>query len=66
MTLLRTWLRQAGALLIIGSVAIVVLSPDVRKPDLMISEDGTLVALLRDGALATNRKKPPDGKERWR
>ncbi|MBB3453303.1 ComEC/Rec2-related protein [Rhizobium sp. BK313] len=60
MTLLRTWLRHAGALLILASVAVVALSPDVRKPDLMISEDGTLVALLRNGALTTNREKPPD------
>ncbi|MBB5572457.1 MULTISPECIES: ComEC/Rec2 family competence protein [Rhizobium] len=60
MTLLKTWLRHAGALLIIGSVAVVALSPGVPKPDLMISEDGTLVALLRNGALTTNREKPPD------
>ncbi|AVA21478.1 MULTISPECIES: ComEC/Rec2 family competence protein [unclassified Rhizobium] len=60
MTLLRTWLRHAGALLITGSVAVVALGPGVLKPDLMISEDGTLVALLRNGALTTNREKPPD------
>ncbi|MEF0942365.1 ComEC/Rec2 family competence protein [Rhizobium sp. BR 362] len=60
MTLLKTWLRHAGAFLIIGSVAVVALSPGVPKPDLMISEDGTLVALLRNGALTTNREKPPD------
>ncbi|MBB6304440.1 ComEC/Rec2 family competence protein [Rhizobium leucaenae] len=60
MTLLKTWLRHAGALLIIGSIAVVALSPGVPKPDLMISEDGTLVALLRNGALTTNREKPPD------
>ncbi|MDL2398593.1 ComEC/Rec2 family competence protein [Rhizobium mayense] len=60
MTLLRTWLRHTGALLIIASVAIVALSPDARKSDLIISEDGTLVALLRNGAFTTNREKPPD------
>jgi ComEC/Rec2-related protein len=59
MTLLRTLLRHAGALVIIGTIAAVALGPDVRKPDLMISEDGMLVALLRDNALATNREKPP-------
>ncbi|WFU10482.1 ComEC/Rec2 family competence protein [Rhizobium sp. CB3090] len=60
MTLLKTRLRHAGALVILGSVAVVTLSPGVPKPDLMISEDGTLVALLRNGALTTNREKPPD------
>lgn len=59
MTLLRTRLRHVGALVIIGTVAAVALGPDVRKPDLMISEDGMLVAMLQDGALVTNREKPP-------
>jgi hypothetical protein len=43
-----------------GSVAVAALVPDVQKPDLMISEDGTLVGLRRDDALTTNREKPPD------
>ncbi|MDE1994027.1 MAG: ComEC/Rec2 family competence protein [Rhizobiaceae bacterium] len=60
MTLLRTRLRHVGALLILASVAVVALSPGVKKPDLLISEDGSLVALLRDGTITTNREKPPD------
>jgi ComEC/Rec2-related protein len=60
MTLLKTWLRHTGVLLMIGSVVVAALVPDVRKPDLLISEDGTLVALRRDDALTTNREKPPD------
>lgn len=60
MALLKTWLRHTGVLLMIGSVVVAALVPDVRKPDLLISEDGTLVALRRDDALTTNREKPPD------
>ncbi|MBB3607985.1 ComEC/Rec2 family competence protein [Rhizobium sp. BK602] len=60
MTLLRTGIRHVGVLLLLGSVAAAALGSGVRRPDLIISEDGTMVALVRDGALATNRERLPD------
>lgn len=60
MTLLRTPLRHAGVMLIVAAVAICALTPSVEKPEVLISEDGDLVAILRDGRLEPNRQQPPD------
>ncbi len=57
--ILRTRLRHAGTVFIVAG-ALVVLWPSARgKPELLISEDGRLVAILRGDAVATNRAKPP-------
>jgi competence protein ComEC len=60
MTLLRTPLRHAGALLIAASILIAAMMPTVQKSEVLISEDGDLVALVRDGRLEPNRQRPPD------
>ncbi|MET0748322.1 MAG: ComEC/Rec2 family competence protein [Rhizobium sp.] len=60
MTLLRTPLRHTGALLIAAAVAVAALGPSVPTSALLISEDGELVALVREGRLEPNREKPPD------
>ncbi|WP_244598741.1 ComEC/Rec2 family competence protein [Rhizobium tubonense] len=60
MTILRTRLRHAGALLIALSIASVALMPRALKPELLISEDGELVAIFHDGRLEPNRERPPD------
>ncbi len=60
MTLLRTRLRHAGALLIAASVVIATLTPHDPRTEVLISEDGELVALLRNGRLEPNREHPPD------
>ncbi|KAA0694442.1 ComEC family competence protein [Neorhizobium sp. P12A] len=60
MTMLRTKLRHAGAVLIAASIAIAALTPETPKTEVLISEDGELVALLRNGKLEPNRERPPD------
>ncbi|MGA1804371.1 ComEC/Rec2 family competence protein [Rhizobium sp. HT1-10] len=60
MTLLRTALRHAGAVLIAASVLAAAVMPPKPMSELLISEDGELVALLQDGRLEPNRERPPD------
>ncbi|WP_313665777.1 ComEC/Rec2 family competence protein [Shinella sp.] len=57
--ILRTRLRHAGTVLIVVGALMAVWPPTRGKPELLISEDGRLVAILRDDAVATNRAKPP-------
>ncbi|TCL74010.1 ComEC/Rec2 family competence protein [Rhizobium sp. BK251] len=59
LTLLRTRLRWAGAFLMAAAVLGVALAPSAPRPDIVISEDGRLVALVRDEALHSNRERPP-------
>ena len=58
MTVLRTRLRHLGLLLLLSSIGVAAFGSGVPKPDLMISEDGVLVALRQDNILATNRERP--------
>ncbi|MFJ6325481.1 MULTISPECIES: ComEC/Rec2 family competence protein [unclassified Rhizobium] len=58
MSVLRTKLRHLGFLLLLLTVGVAALGSGVPKPDLMISEDGVLVALRQDDILATNRERP--------
>ncbi|MBX4931228.1 ComEC/Rec2 family competence protein [Rhizobium bangladeshense] len=60
MTLLRTRLRQVGTALIAVSTLAVVVLPASRPADLVISEDGALVAVVTPAAMASNRERPPD------
>ncbi|MEX3009111.1 ComEC/Rec2 family competence protein [Hoeflea sp. TYP-13] len=56
--LAKTRLRLIGlAVCAIAIAAFVVVEPD-RKPDLLVSEDGRLVALVTENGLATNRRRP--------
>lgn len=60
MTLLRTWLRHAGSVLLAAVMTTAALSPERPRADVLISEDGRLVGLrLSQQALATNRPRPP-------
>ncbi len=58
MSMLRTRLRHLGLVLSLSSVGAAAFGSGVPKPDLMISEDGVLVALRQDAILATNRERP--------
>ncbi|OCJ12276.1 hypothetical protein A6U86_04415 [Rhizobium sp. AC27/96] len=58
MTMLRTHLRHVGLLLLLSAIGAAAFSSGMPKPDLMISEDGVLVALRQDDILATNRERP--------
>ncbi|MCR6501847.1 ComEC/Rec2 family competence protein [Shinella sp. CPCC 101442] len=58
--ILRTRLRHAGTLLVLLGTAIAFWPGDPVGPEVLISEDGRLVAVLRDGRVATNRVRPPD------
>ncbi|PDT24150.1 ComEC/Rec2 family competence protein [Rhizobium hidalgonense] len=60
LTLLRTRLRHAGTSILAASTSIVLLLPVPRPPDLVISEDGSLVAVVAAEAMASNRENPPD------
>ncbi|RUM05734.1 ComEC/Rec2 family competence protein [Rhizobium chutanense] len=60
LTLLRTRLRHAGTSIISVSTLTVLLLPAPRPPDLVISEDGSLVAVVAAEAIASNRENPPD------
>lgn len=58
--ILRTHLRHAGTLLVSIGVAIAFWPGDPLRPEVLISEDGRLVAILRDDGVATSRARPPD------
>ncbi|MGG6893546.1 ComEC/Rec2 family competence protein [Rhizobium sp. BR 315] len=58
MSVLRTRLRHLGFVLLLATIGAAAFGSGVQKPDLMISEDGALVALRQDGILATNRERP--------
>jgi ComEC/Rec2-related protein len=60
MTLLRTRLRHLGVLLIALSIAVAAAMSRESMSELLISEDGELVALLQKGRLEPNRERPPD------
>ncbi|TWF49835.1 ComEC/Rec2 family competence protein [Neorhizobium alkalisoli] len=59
LTLLRTRLRLVGLPLL--ALALLLSWSERSKPlaDLLVSEDGTLVALIEAGSVATNRSRPP-------
>lgn len=65
-TLLHTWLRHAGTLLLAMTLTAASLRTADRPADLLISEDGRLVGFWPQGwqegegsVLATNRSRPP-------
>ncbi|MGO6938456.1 ComEC/Rec2 family competence protein [Rhizobium johnstonii] len=60
LTLLRTRLRHVGTSIIAVATLILLLLPGPRPPDLVISEDGSLVAVVEAAAMASNRERPPD------
>lgn len=65
--ILRTWIRHAGGLMVVAGIALMLL-PDGRSPaELLISENGRLVAIVHGAKAATNRVRPSDFTyEQWR
>lgn len=60
LTLLSSWLRHLGTLIMVAAVAIEALIPSTPPGDILITEDGQMIGLLAaDGTLATNRRRPP-------
>jgi ComEC/Rec2-related protein len=58
LSLLRTRLALAGILFIVVGLGIMVAERWQARPDLLIYEDGGLVALLGDDAVATTKARP--------
>ena len=55
---MRSWLRMTGVLLIAMSLAAVPLWNLRAPPDVLVAEDGRLVALVGQDQLASNRSRP--------
>ncbi|MBB4954656.1 ComEC/Rec2-related protein [Agrobacterium vitis] len=65
LTLLKTRLRLAGALMIAFACGFEALKPEPPQPHLAVTEDGQLVGILRPSdanavTIAINKKRPPD------
>lgn len=60
LTLLRTRLRYLGAAIVGIATFTVALLPSLPAPDVVVAEDGSLVAILRGARMASNRERPPD------
>ncbi|WP_411035466.1 ComEC/Rec2 family competence protein [Shinella sp. BYT-45] len=58
--ILRTRLRHLGTLLIVLGIGAACWPGSRSMPEVLVSEDGRLVAVLRDGGVSTNRTRPPD------
>ena len=58
--ILRTRLRHAGTLLVALGVVVACWPGTHAAPEMLVSEDGRLVAILRAETVATNRARPPD------
>lgn len=56
---LRSWLAISGIVLICAGFFSLALE-DGSRPDIVIAEDGRLLGLVTDDAIATNRPRPPD------
>lgn len=57
--LLRTRLRHAGTLLVLFGLGLAFWPDSKGLPEVLVSEDGRLVAILRGDRIATNRTRPP-------
>lgn len=57
--LFRTWLAASGLAIIAAGLAVASIAA-VAPPDVVIAEDGRLVAMIKDATAASNRTKPPD------
>jgi competence protein ComEC len=57
--LFRTWLAASG-LAVIAAGLLVAWTSAVARPDMVVAEDGRLVAMIKEGEAASNRTKPPD------
>jgi competence protein ComEC len=57
--LFRTWLAISGLMIVAAGLLVVSLS-GMEQPDMVIAEDGRLVAMIRQAEASSNRTKPPD------
>lgn len=57
--LFRTWLAVSGLAVIVAGLAVAWISP-VLRPDIVIAEDGRLVAVIDGSHAASNRTRPPE------
>ncbi|WP_408642412.1 ComEC/Rec2 family competence protein [Sinorhizobium chiapasense] len=57
---LRTRLALFGAVLIVFGGTVIAWERQAQRPSVVISEDGQLVGLIAEDAIATNRPRPPD------
>ncbi|WP_233290749.1 ComEC/Rec2 family competence protein [Shinella sp. PSBB067] len=57
--ILRTRLRHAGTLLVVLGIGIACWPDGRPHPEVLVSEDGRLVAVLDGARVATNRARPP-------
>ena len=57
--ILRTRLRHVGTLLVLSGIGVAFLPGGRPAPEVLVSEDGRLVAILSREATATNRVRPP-------
>jgi ComEC/Rec2-related protein len=60
LAILRTKIRYLGAGIAALATALVAVAPSEPPPDIVIAEDGNLVAIVRGQVLAPNRPHPPD------
>lgn len=58
--ILRTRLRHAGTLMVAAGTAVAFLPETRPPPEILVSEDGRLVAILHGQTAATNRERPSD------
>ncbi len=56
---LRTWLAAFGGVVLLSGVFCLVFA-DRQQPSIVVSEDGRLVGLVTNAAIATNRARPSD------
>ncbi len=59
LTMLRSRLRYSGLIVMLAALAATYLPWGAGRPDILISEDGKLVALVDRGKAAVNKAKPP-------
>jgi len=57
---LRTRLALLGAVLVLMGGTAIALERQAERPSILVSEDGRLVGVVSDEAIATNRTRPPD------
>ena len=57
--LFRTWLAISGLTIVAAGLVVISLS-GMEQPDIVIAEDGRLVAMIRQAQASSNRTKPPD------
>jgi ComEC/Rec2-related protein len=58
LVLARSWLRYGGLLIVGVTLALALFLPTGADPELLVSEDGRLVALVGPKSLASNRSRP--------